>query len=731
MPCAPPPPAFAVDEVSTTEDESSSAASTDDDADLDAPARKRRKREHGGARSRAATTHSAETPVRDQRQLRSLERVVSPPLARKTQREDEDEGETEDEDDAEPERRAVKKVGEAGSAAKEVQQEALNKGEKAASSSAPESKMNGGERRSSTTFVSSPIQLTRIRDLPQAANIDTVALEDILCDPLIVEVWQFNYLFDVDFVMGALDEDVRSSVRVKVVHGSWRREDAQRKRMEAWAAVYPNLEVIQAYMPETFGTHHSKMMILIRADDYAQVVIHTANMITKDWTNMTNAVWRSPLLPLLPAPAQVSQPQVSQNNSESSPPDRAASTKHHPMGSGERFKVDLLHYLDAYGRRLKALSEKLVHYDFSDVRAALVASTPSRVKLNDAKPNERTSWGWVGFREVLRQIPQQSSASGKRDEDSLIVAQVSSIATLDQTGAWLENFGNVLGTRGTGTPSPPTSTTSKSPPRKLNAFPAFRPASSLLTSPSASSSTASSAPFSPLCIIFPTVSDIRTSLDGYYSGASIHLKTQSTKQQKQLSYMRPKFCRWSTTFGSEPAVASALRGSAASHIKTYIRYAHPKGSALGSAGTRIEWAMLTSANLSMQAWGALPSVDGGARKTRAEQTPDERGKEVRICSWEIGVIVWPELIVGSVRGDGTKQATMVPVFGRDGPGLEHVVGLENEGKAEKGGGGEKVVTGWRMPYDLPLMPYGKDDEPWCATARYAEPDVRGCAWDGF
>ncbi|KAK7710969.1 hypothetical protein SLS57_008288 [Botryosphaeria dothidea] len=502
-----------------------SAASTDDDADLDAPARKRRKREHGGARSRAATTHSAETPVRDQRQLRSLERVVSPPLARKTQREDEDEGETEDEDDAEPERRAVKKVGEAGSAAKEVQQEALNKGEKAASSSAPESKMNGGERRSSTTFVSSPIQLTRIRDLPQAANIDTVALEDILCDPLIVEVWQFNYLFDVDFVMGALDEDVRSSVRVKVVHGSWRREDAQRKRMEAWAAVYPNLEVIQAYMPETFGTHHSKMMILIRADDYAQVVIHTANMITKDWTNMTNAVWRSPLLPLLPAPAQVSQPQVSQNNSESSPPDRAASTKHHPMGSGERFKVDLLHYLDAYGRRLKALSEKLVHYDFSDVRAALVASTPSRVKLNDAKPNERTSWGWVGFREVLRQIPQQSSASGKRDEDSLIVAQVSSIATLDQTGAWLENFGNVLGTP----------------------------------------------PFSPLCIIFPTVSDIRTSLDGYYSGASIHLKTQSTKQQKQLSYMRPKFCRWSTTFGSEPAVASALRGSAASHIKTYIR----------------------------------------------------------------------------------------------------------------------------------------------------------------
>lgn len=47
----------------------------------------------------------------------------------------------------------------------------------------------------------SPIQLTRIRDLDASKNIDTIGLSEILGDPLIRECWQFNYLFDVDFLM--------------------------------------------------------------------------------------------------------------------------------------------------------------------------------------------------------------------------------------------------------------------------------------------------------------------------------------------------------------------------------------------------------------------------------------------------------------------------------------------------------------------------------------------------
>lgn len=86
--------------------------------------------------------------------------------------------------------------------------------------------------RSQSKIVASPIQLTHIRDLPAANNVDTVRLRDILGDPMIRECWQFNYLFDVDFLMSNFDEDVRGLVKVKVVHGSWQKEAANRIRIE-------------------------------------------------------------------------------------------------------------------------------------------------------------------------------------------------------------------------------------------------------------------------------------------------------------------------------------------------------------------------------------------------------------------------------------------------------------------------------------------------------------------
>jgi tyrosyl-DNA phosphodiesterase 1 len=63
-------------------------------------------------------------------------------------------------------------------------------------------KENHNERdESEVEFVASPFTLTRIRDLAPHQNIDTVQLKDILGDPLIKECWNFNFLFDLDFVM--------------------------------------------------------------------------------------------------------------------------------------------------------------------------------------------------------------------------------------------------------------------------------------------------------------------------------------------------------------------------------------------------------------------------------------------------------------------------------------------------------------------------------------------------
>lgn len=57
------------------------------------------------------------------------------------------------------------------------------------------------------------------------------------------------------------------------------------------------------------------------------------------------------------------------------------------------------------------------------------------------------------------------------------------------------------------------------------------------------------------------------------------------------------------------------------------------------------------------------------------------------------------------------------------PGTIHVANSANSNL--------EVVVGFRMPYDLPLVPYSNEEKPWCATARYNEPDGRGATWGGF
>jgi tyrosyl-DNA phosphodiesterase-1 len=55
--------------------------------------------------------------------------------------------------------------------------------------------------KSEEKIIASPFQLTKIRDLAPYQNVDTIELKDILGDPMIKECWNFNFLFDLDFVM--------------------------------------------------------------------------------------------------------------------------------------------------------------------------------------------------------------------------------------------------------------------------------------------------------------------------------------------------------------------------------------------------------------------------------------------------------------------------------------------------------------------------------------------------
>ncbi len=78
----------------------------------------------------------------------------------------------------------------------------------------------------------SPFQLTSIEAAPSATNIDSLSLGDIIGDPLIKECWEFNYLHDIDFLMGNFDQDVRHLVKVHVVHGFWKSDDPNRVALQ-------------------------------------------------------------------------------------------------------------------------------------------------------------------------------------------------------------------------------------------------------------------------------------------------------------------------------------------------------------------------------------------------------------------------------------------------------------------------------------------------------------------
>lgn len=512
------------------------------------------------------------------------------------------------------------------------------------------------------TLVPSPIQLISIKDLPDALNVDTISLKDILGDPLIKECWVFNFLIDVDFVMSQFDEDTRDLVQVKIVHGSWKKDAPNKIRIDQAVARYPNVQAIVAYMPEAYGTHHSKMIVLFRHDDQVQVVILTANMVAGDW-RMCQAVWRSPLLPL----------QTGHNN-----PERTDSGLP-PLGGGERFKHDLFAYLRTYEKRTKDLVAQLSQYDFTSIRAALIASTPSKQNLRSLNSETEDLWGWPSIKRVLSGIPATSPKPH-------IVSQISSVASIGEK--WVE----------------------KTFFEALSSSAAAKPAKS--TKPKFS-------------IVFPTPDEIRGSIDGYDAGGSIHMKIQSTTQNKQLAYLRPMLCHWagdrehrscnppSPTSPSSIHLAipvqEAGRRRAAPHIKTYIRFAD-------ASHSRIDWAMLTSANLSTQAWGGATNAAG----------------EVRVCSYEIGVVVWPAL--WNKGAEGGNGAEMVPVFRKDTPDETSTdVVLPESGSGSGNGNGGILTTkvGWRMPYDLPLVPYALGEMPWCASEACEERDWMGRSWPGF
>ncbi|XP_054305851.2 tyrosyl-DNA phosphodiesterase 1 isoform X4 [Pongo pygmaeus] len=332
--------------------------------------------------------------------------------------------------------------------------------------------------------------LTRVSGVKPKYNSGALHIKDIL-SPLfgtLVSSAQFNYCFDVDWLVKQYPPEFRKKP-ILLVHGDKREAKAH---LHAQAKPYENISLCQAKLDIAFGTHHTKMMLLLY-EEGLRVVIHTSNLIHADWHQKTQGVY-------------------------------------------------------------------------------LIGSTPGRFQ-----GSQKDNWGHFRLKKLLK-----DHASSMPDAESWpVVGQFSSIGSLgSDESKWLcSEFKESMLTLGKENKTPGKSSV-------------------------------------PLYLIYPSVENVRTSLEGYPAGGSLPYSIQTAEKQ---NWLHSYFHKWSAE--------TSGRSNAMPHIKTYMRPS-PDFS-------KIAWFLVTSANLSKAAWGAL----------------EKNGTQLMIRSYELGVLFLPSAFIG--HGYGT------------------------------------------------------------------------------
>lgn len=303
---------------------------------------------------------------------------------------------------------------------------------------------------------------------------------------------------------------------------------------------------------------------------------------------------------------------------------------HHNAAPSCQFETDLLSYICTYGYKTKhqwdgvnatQLTEELRRYDFSSAQVVLIPSTPGYHKI------DRAEVGLLKLRETIRMHAKSSGSS------TPVVCQFSSMGSLN--AKWLSNQ--------------------------------FLPATSLVDP-----TTAASTPLSDqLKLVYPTVEEIRASVEGYSGGGSVPGGTKNVNKP----LLQPLLSKWSSGSNDNPF----QMGTNVPHIKTFYQ--------LGEDRASMNWFLLTSHNLSITAWGQ-------------EQTSKKYGsKSFFIQHWELGVFFSPQLL-----GAG-PDCRFVP-YSSTNNASESSIPIP-------------------LPYAVNPDPYGKDDKPWAWDEQYEVPDRFG------
>ena len=293
------------------------------------------------------------------------------------------------------------------------------------------------------------------------------------------------------------------------------------------------------------------------------------------------------------------------------------------------FEDDLVSYLQSYRYEgalpwtatlpQETLVLRIRRYDFSSAVACLIPSTPGYHKV-DAK------LGHVALKRSVR------SHASPVDRHARIVCQFSSIGSL--TEKYLSELQESMSAQGSLRPNPSNV---------------------------------------QISLVYPTVEEIRTSVQGYHGGGSV----PGTSKNVSKPFLRRLFCRWSSLPNASSLPTNPIwKPSNVPHIKSYYQTC-PDGESLS-------WLVLSSHNLSKAAWG--------------EAINTKFGRRLFIRHWELGVFFSPKLLC-------VKR--LVPW---------------STANARTKDRGDALVP---LPYNLFPDSYQPIDQPWAVDLRYTRPDKFG------
>ncbi|XP_011629341.1 tyrosyl-DNA phosphodiesterase 1 isoform X1 [Amborella trichopoda] len=463
-------------------------------------------------------------------------------------------------------------------------------------------------------------RLLQVQGLPEWANTSSVKIRDVIQGNVLFAILS-NYMVDLDWLLSACPMLKRIS-HVLVVHGEsgGALDQMSKTKPSSWILHKPPL-------PISYGTHHSKAMILVYPRG-VRIVVHTANLIYVDWNNKTQGLWMQDF------------PWKDEKD----------------LNKQSAFENDLVEYLEALKwRPLRANLGSLGNanitasffgrFDYSSATVRLIASIPGYhqgPKLN--------KWGHMKLKTILKESKFEKEFLG-----SPLVYQFSSLGSLDDKWMTELSLSMSSGTSDDGIPLG----------------------------------------LGKAQIIWPSVEDVRCSLEGYAAGSCI----PGPQKNVEKDIMRKYWSRWKADHTG--------RCRAMPHIKTYTRY----------NGQSLAWFLLTSANLSKAAWGAL----------------QKNCSQIMIRSYELGVLFLPSLIRKQCLGFSCTDDSS---SSRDLEKYE-LPSTSEEGKTKlvtlcwQANESEELsseIVPLPVPYKLPPEPYTSKDVPWSWDRRYHKPDVYGNVW---